>query len=555
MKASNRVRFSDWLFLLILSGVSLLLGLGRNQLFDWDEINFAESAREMLLSGNYFQVQVDFSPFWEKPPLFFWLQAGCMQLFGVNEMSARLPNAIIGIVVILSLYRIATQLVNVHFARFVSGFYLASILPHLYFKSGIIDPVFNFFIFLGIIQLIRFEQVYSKLEKSVRHIRWAAPLWAGFWIGLATLTKGPVALLIAGLTYFIYACLFFQARSFFIGVFKMMITYTIVVGSWFGLETYLHGTWFVERFFQYQIELFTQPVAGHEQPFYYHLVVFLVGCFPMSFFAFRGMIREELGVENRILKTMMIIWFWLVMIIFSISKTKILHYSSMTYYPGAFLAAFYVSKLIRKNKHPAWEVITGYVALLLALSSAAVLLPYLGMNPDLIASRIHDKFVVAALSLQLPWSYWDMTAGAFLGILGIVALYFLVFKQYEKFIYTAAINMAIFLNLTNELIVPKIAQYTQGPAVQFFKEHSNNQIVIIPIGYKSYAHYFYGKTTPTKAKFHSNPAQLFSEEFQYPVYASAKVNDREEIMRNYPSLKHWYSSGGFDFYIKKRPEK
>lgn len=45
--------------------------LGQVHLFDWDEINFAESAREMMVSGNYFQVQVNFQPFWEKPPLFF----------------------------------------------------------------------------------------------------------------------------------------------------------------------------------------------------------------------------------------------------------------------------------------------------------------------------------------------------------------------------------------------------------------------------------------------------------------------------------------------------
>lgn len=49
--------------------------LGNVHLFDWDEINFAEAAREMIVSSNYLSVQIDFWPFWEKPPLFIWLQA------------------------------------------------------------------------------------------------------------------------------------------------------------------------------------------------------------------------------------------------------------------------------------------------------------------------------------------------------------------------------------------------------------------------------------------------------------------------------------------------
>jgi 4-amino-4-deoxy-L-arabinose transferase-like glycosyltransferase len=58
--------------------------LGSVHLFDWDEINFAESAREMLLTGDFLTVQINYQPFWEKPPLFIWMQAFSMHLFGVN---------------------------------------------------------------------------------------------------------------------------------------------------------------------------------------------------------------------------------------------------------------------------------------------------------------------------------------------------------------------------------------------------------------------------------------------------------------------------------------
>ena len=59
-----------YIFIVIGGAILFLPFLGHVHLFDWDEINFAEAAREMLLTQNYMRVQIDFQPFWEKPPLF-----------------------------------------------------------------------------------------------------------------------------------------------------------------------------------------------------------------------------------------------------------------------------------------------------------------------------------------------------------------------------------------------------------------------------------------------------------------------------------------------------
>src|SRR5690606_10244120 len=82
---------------------------GQVPLFDWDEINFAESAREMLVTGNISQVTINYEPFWEKPPLFIWLQALSMKVFGINEFAARLPNTLAGIVTLCLLFFIGTR--------------------------------------------------------------------------------------------------------------------------------------------------------------------------------------------------------------------------------------------------------------------------------------------------------------------------------------------------------------------------------------------------------------------------------------------------------------
>jgi 4-amino-4-deoxy-L-arabinose transferase-like glycosyltransferase len=138
------------LIIILTAALLFMHSLGKAPLFDWDEINFAESAREMIETGNYMQVQVNYEPFWEKPPFYFWMTAASMKVFGVNEFAARFPNAVCGIVTLLVIFSIGRRLHDRRFAAWWTLIHAGSFLPNLYFQSGIIDPWFNFFIFLGI---------------------------------------------------------------------------------------------------------------------------------------------------------------------------------------------------------------------------------------------------------------------------------------------------------------------------------------------------------------------------------------------------------------------
>ena len=104
-------RLYGYQFLLTIIGLAFFLPfLGSVHLFDWDEINFAESSREMLVSKNFFQVQTNYEPFMEKPPLFFWLQSLSMSVFGMTEFAARFPNAIFGGLTMLTLFKLGKTL-------------------------------------------------------------------------------------------------------------------------------------------------------------------------------------------------------------------------------------------------------------------------------------------------------------------------------------------------------------------------------------------------------------------------------------------------------------
>src|ERR1700761_9636664 len=93
-----------YIIIVVLAGLLFLPFLGQVHLFDWDEINFAECAREMIVTKDYLRAQIDFMPFWEKPPFFIWMQVLAMKLFGAGAYAARFPNAAIGVLTLVAIY-------------------------------------------------------------------------------------------------------------------------------------------------------------------------------------------------------------------------------------------------------------------------------------------------------------------------------------------------------------------------------------------------------------------------------------------------------------------
>jgi len=75
--------------------------LGSYPLLDPDEGRYAEIPREMLESGDFITPRLNYVEYFEKPPLFYWLTAGSMALFGQKEWAVRLVPAVAGFLTLL----------------------------------------------------------------------------------------------------------------------------------------------------------------------------------------------------------------------------------------------------------------------------------------------------------------------------------------------------------------------------------------------------------------------------------------------------------------------
>ena len=81
-----------------------LLSLSSYPLMDTTEARYGEMARLMFETGNWITPQFDYGvPFWGKPPLFTWMSAAGVTLFGINEFALRFPHWLAGVFVILIL--------------------------------------------------------------------------------------------------------------------------------------------------------------------------------------------------------------------------------------------------------------------------------------------------------------------------------------------------------------------------------------------------------------------------------------------------------------------
>ncbi len=554
----NKRQSNLYLIIIILSGIFFFIPfLGKVHLFDWDEINFAESAREMIVTGNYHRVQINFEPFWEKPPLFFWLQVGAMKLFGINEFAARFPNAICGIISLVTFFLIGKKFKSSRFGFIWAISYLGSFLPHLYFKSGIIDPVFNYFIFLGIYFM------YLSVSKDIFKNKYLYSAVGGLFIGLATLTKGPVGLLVFLIAFFIYF-LFTRFRNFpnIKKILLFIFFFTVVCLLWFGEEIMKNGFWFLKEFLAYQADLFLHPVASHGEPFYYHFVVVFIGCFPISVIALPVLFRKDRGLwrhksgsgeleMNKDFLTLMKILFWTVMILFSITTTKIVHYSSLTYYPLSFMAACYLDFLVVKQQKIRIPLLILIACMGFVFSFLLAALPYVANHHELILPYLKDPYAAASLNVNVHWSGFESLIGVGYFIAVISAVLFFYKKKNRIAIVFLFYSTAICLFVYLLAVVPKIEKYSQGPAIDFYETLQGKDVYVWPIGFKSYAQYFYAKKPATPVYGEKDEQFLLKGNITKPAFFVVKITNIgfDTSCNNCTLIKQ---EGGFKFY-KREP--
>src|SRR5206468_66594 len=323
------------LLLLALCALLFFLGLGTLGLTDRDEGSNAEAAREMVASGDWITPTLNGAPRFAKPILIYWLISGSYLAFGVSEFTARLPSALFGTLLVLMQYAFATRMFGPTAGLRAALMLLLNFEVLALGRMVLTDMVMVFFTTLSI---FCFFLAASPPAGEGRTKRW---YW-GFYIGmaLATLTKGPVGVLVPLLAVIPYLLLTHRWRE--IAPECRLLTGTavflLIAAPWYAAMFKLHGAGYAASARGDTLTRFFSVIGGHSGTILFYIPILLLGFFPWSGFlpsALVEALRERQGPQ-RALQTLCAVWVLGVFLFFTLSSTRLPHYIAPLF-PGAAL--------------------------------------------------------------------------------------------------------------------------------------------------------------------------------------------------------------------------
>lgn len=381
-----------------------LAGLGRLPLFGRDEALYAEAGREMSASGDWITPRVNGAFFFEKPPLLYWLDALAYSAFGPTPFAARLPAALLGVLTVALTVATVSRVWGKR-AGILAGVMLVTCpLVVMIARMGIMDMPLTCLVTLAMLAYARWRRRDGP-----------APAVAfGLLVGLAILLKG----LAGGLGPAVAVVHAFAYRQkpraiSFVSVLLALVAMVIVAAPWFVAMAARHGQGYTAVFFIHEHLLrMTKPMQGHGGPILYY-----VALIAFAFFPWIALLPAALGArrnddeEKAFWRGLAIVWFLVVLVPFSLIKTKLPGYIMPLFPPMAMLVA---AELDRRLERPGRAPWIGAVAGGIVLAGLFALLPVAG-------ARLGARFNVsnAAGILIVPTAFWVGGYGA--SIVGAIA--------------------------------------------------------------------------------------------------------------------------------------
>ncbi len=391
--------------LFILFIVSFFAGLDSVPLFDVDEGAFSEATREMISSGNYLTTYLYGEPRFDKPILIYWLQALSVKLFGLNEFAFRLPSALASTLWGFALYRFTATMLDKRTAFISTALMVLSLQVTIIGKAAIADALLNSMLAISMFAVF----LYYK-EKKQRYI-----LFAFAAIGLGTLTKGPVAILIPTAVSFIFYLAMREIRAWLKAVFHPagLTVFALIVLPWYTLEFLDQGMAFIEGFFfKHNIGRFSNPMEKHGGSLWYYIPVLLVGISPSTALLV-PVFKKIRHLFANPLSSYLLIWFGFVFIFFSLSGTKLPHYIIYGYTPLFILMAQGMRSFRRAFLINLWPatvlLLLAFAPLIIGQIRADINDPYISVLVDsgiaLMESSGHTLLLSAAAALIVGLSF------------------------------------------------------------------------------------------------------------------------------------------------------
>ena len=371
------------LYILFIGLIIFVWQLGKTGLVDETPPLFAAASRAMAETGNLFTPQVNGLPRFDKPPLVYWLMALGFSIPGniswdpLGTWAARLPSALSTIFLMLVLgdtmmkYPQEENNFNRRTAVVTALIFALSPLVIIWGRIAVSDALLCST--LGTCLLLHWRRIANP-QGEVWWLSW-------IFLSLAVLTKGPVALVLSGLTILFFAL--FQNN--FLEILKILriipglLIVFIISFPWYLIELLIEGKPFLDSFFGYHnLQRFTSVVNSHGEPWWFFLIVLCIASFPLTPFLLIGIWKNFCNISkfsSRFIKKpekslFEFSFFWLisVFVFFTISATKLPSYWLPASPAASILVSLSLTNHIKEGflKSLAWKV-TVFLSILFSI--------------------------------------------------------------------------------------------------------------------------------------------------------------------------------------------
>jgi 4-amino-4-deoxy-L-arabinose transferase-like glycosyltransferase len=309
---------------LALLGLALTLYLfpllGARALWSPDEGRYAEIPREMVASGDWVTPRLDGVKYFEKPALFYWLQAIAIEIFGVREWALRLWVALFALAGCLAVYAAGRHL----FGR-RAGLLAAAVLatsPLYYFLSQSITLDMTVSVLLTGTLLAALLGLEAPPGGRRRLLLYAAYASAA----LATLTKGLIGFLLPGLVVLVWVALARRWRRLLpLHLPSGLALFLAIALPWHLLVARANPDFLSFYFVHEHLLRYATKVHARYQPFWFFVPVLLAGMVPWTAFLPRAL-KLERDDPRRPEVLFLLFWAGLVLAFFSASSSKLIPY-------------------------------------------------------------------------------------------------------------------------------------------------------------------------------------------------------------------------------------
>jgi 4-amino-4-deoxy-L-arabinose transferase-like glycosyltransferase len=312
-----------------------------------DEPRYAWIARDMMESGDWITPRLYGSPWFEKPPLYYWGAALSFKLFGVSETTARFPSAIAALLATLALAWLAWRVYGSATARWLLLLLPSSAGMIGFSHSAATDMPFSAMltcamvpaaVLLGLVPYARADRgangesvrepdrdFAADLSKSAISV--TAALF-GLFLGYAVLAKGPAALILTGGAVVCWAAYTKRWNHTLRLLHPIAIAvFCVVALPWYVLCAIRNPDFLRVFILEHNFKRFLTPEFQHIQPFWYYAGIVLIALLPWTpallWALVTGIRSAAKGERLSSTSCFLLSWAGFCLVFFTISRSKL----------------------------------------------------------------------------------------------------------------------------------------------------------------------------------------------------------------------------------------